>query len=92
VFVLIAYDVAERRTEKYRKLLSRYLMNAQFSVFLGDLTDVKYHELQSGIERLMHEQDRVLVVSTLNRRNVRVEHWDYQGMHIDTNHLGSGIL
>ena len=92
MFVLIAYDVSERRTEKYRKLLSRYLMNAQFSVFLGDLTDVKYAELQHDLRRLLHEQDRVLVVSTLNRRNVGVEHWDYGGMHQDTNHLGSGVL
>ena len=92
MFVLIAYDVAERRTEKYRKLLSRYMMQAQFSVFLGDLTDVKYHELQQNLKRLMHEQDRVLVVSAINRRNVRVEHWDFQGMQLDTNHLGSGIL
>lgn len=92
MFVLIAYDVAERRTEKYRKLLSRYLMNAQFSVFLGDLTDVKYDALKRDLKRLMHEQDRVLVVSTLNRRNIAVEHWDGGGIHQDTNHLGSGIL
>lgn len=92
MFVVIAYDVAAHRTEKYRKLLSRYLMGAQFSVFIGDVTEVKYQQLHNALHHLLQEQDRVLVVSTSNRRNIQVSHWTVQGETDDMNHLGSGVL
>ncbi len=92
MFVVIAYDVSAHRTEKYRKLLSRYLMGAQFSVFIGDITEVKYQQLSKALHRLLQEEDRVLVVSTSNRRNVNVSHWTRQGETEDMNHLGSGVL
>lgn len=92
MFVVIAYDVAARRTEKYRKLCSRYLMGAQFSVFLGDVTEVKYRQLSKDLHHLLQEQDWVLVVSTSNRRNIQVSHWTIHGEANDVNHLGSGVL
>ena len=92
MFVVIAYDVAAHRTEKYRKLLSRYLMGVQFSVFIGDLTEVKYQQLHGALRHLLQEQDRVLVVSTDNRRNIHVSHWTMHGEMEDINHLGSGVL
>lgn len=92
MFVVIAYDVDAHRTEQYRKLLSRYLMGSQFSVFIGDVTEVKYQKLHSALHHLLQAQDRVLVVSTSNRRNIQVSHWTIHGDSEDMNHLGSGVL
>lgn len=92
MFVVIAYDVDARRTEKYRKTLSRYLMAAQYSVFIGDITEVKYQQLSKSLHRLVKDQDRVMVVFTSNRRNIRVTHWTIEGDVEDVNHLGSALL
>ena len=92
MFVMVAYDVPAKRTEKYRKTLSRFLLSAQFSVFLGDLTEVQYRILHRDLNGLHKESDRVLIVITENRRNIRVVRWEDAGEKEETNHLGSLLL
>jgi len=39
MFAMVTYDVPAKRTEVFRKLLSRYLTHEQNSVFMGRLSE-----------------------------------------------------
>jgi CRISPR-associated protein Cas2 len=91
MFLLVAYDVPAERTEKYRKLLSRYLPQLQFSVFAGDLTETVYRKLRRDITALYEDTDRLVFMQTVNRRNIKVEILNDGISQEDTSHLGSGV-
>ncbi len=54
MFVVITYDVSSRRTEIFRKILTRFLTHEQNSVFLGDLTESSWKRAmtESGVLRI----------------------------------------
>ncbi len=72
MYVLIAYDVEAHRTRHYHKLLSRYLMQEQNSVFGGDLKEATLLRLHRELAKLAVEGDRVFQVLSENRHNVSV--------------------
>jgi CRISPR-associated protein Cas2 len=92
MFALIAYDVETSKTEKYRKLLAKYLPSIQNSVFAGDITEVKLRVLKKNIESLMSGNDKLLFLTTENRRNVVVEEVIVGKKHTDISHLGTTII
>ena len=71
----MTYDVEARRTEKFKKLLRKYLEHIQYSVFSGDLSEAKLIELRREISRLLKPNERVTEVSAANRKNVKVSHY-----------------
>lgn len=72
MFAMVAYDVPARRTEVFRKLLSRYLMHEQNSVFMGRLTEGTYRMMMADLSRVAREGERLLSVVAENQNNVRV--------------------
>ena len=72
MFVLVSYDVAAGRTEKFRRLLSRYLVHEQNSVFCGLLGRPGFREMEAGLKAGLIEGDRVLILACENRLNVNV--------------------
>jgi CRISPR-associated protein Cas2 len=92
MFLLVAYDVPAERTERYRKLLARYLPQLQYSVFAGDLTETVYRKLRQDIKKLYEDTDRLVFIETVNRRNIRVETLKDGLSQEDTSHLGSGVV
>ncbi len=72
MYVLITYDVEAKRTEKFRKLLTRYLAHEQNSVFAGDLTESKLKMLHSELGKIAVPEDRVIQIKADNRHNVEV--------------------
>lgn len=72
MFVLVSYDVAAGRTEKFRRLLSRYLVHEQNSVFCGLLGRPEYQEMETGLKAELTDADRVLMLVCKNRLNVDV--------------------
>jgi CRISPR-associated protein Cas2 len=75
MYVLITYDVEAKRTEKFKKLLRKYLDHIQYSVFSGDLSEAKLIELRRSISRLLKPGERVTEVTAANRKNVCVAHF-----------------
>lgn len=62
MYVILVYDMEEKRVGKMLKLCRRYLNWVQNSVFEGELTDVKLQELLQGAKRIMHvEKDSIIV-------------------------------
>jgi CRISPR-associated protein Cas2 len=92
MFLLVAYDVPAERTEKYRKLLSRYLPQLQYSVFAGDMTEAVYKKLRRDIKDMYQDTDRLVFIQTANRRNICVKTLIEGVIQEDTSHLGSGII
>lgn len=74
MYMLVTYDVEAKRTEKFRKLLTKYLIHEQYSVFSGDITEAKAIQLRRALSRLMIPGDRVTEVTAANRNNVTVVH------------------
>jgi len=74
MFMVMTYDVEARRTEKFKKLLRKYLNHEQYSVFTGDLTEAKAIELRRELSRLMIPGDRLTEIKAANRHNVSMVH------------------
>jgi CRISPR-associated protein Cas2 len=72
MFVLIAYDVTANRTRRFHKMLSRYLMHEQNSLFAGDLSDGTLKRLHHDLARIARTEDRIFQVIAENRHNVSV--------------------
>jgi CRISPR-associated protein Cas2 len=75
MYVLMTYDVKAKRTDKFKKLLRKYLDHVQFSVFCGDLPEGKLIELRREVSRLLEQGERITEVTAQNRKNVRVAHY-----------------
>ncbi len=73
------YDVQAKRTEKFKKLLRKYLEHIQNSVFSGDLPESKLIELRRSISLLLLPEENVTEISALNRKNVTVAHYVKHG-------------
>ena len=72
MLVLVSYDVAAGRTERFRRLLSRYPVHEQSSVFCGLLGQPELREMETGLKAELTDADRVLMLVCENRLNVDV--------------------
>jgi CRISPR-associated protein Cas2 len=62
MYVIIVYDVEEKRVAKVCKFLRQYLHWVQNSVFEGELTEGKLKEVQIGLKkRIKADKDSVLI-------------------------------
>lgn len=92
MFLVVCYDVPARRTEIYRKLLGRYLIWMQNSVFSGDLTEIAYKRMRHDIQEIMDDDDKLAFISTENRHNIDVETVKRKVFSSCDSHQGSTTL
>jgi CRISPR-associated protein Cas2 len=63
MYVILVYDIGEKRVGKMLKLCRKYLSWIQNSVFEGDITEVKLKELILSAEKIMRkEEDDSLII------------------------------
>lgn len=74
MYMLMTYDVQAKRTDRFKKLLRRYLTHTQFSVFSGDISEANAIELRRALSQLMIADDRVTEITAANRKNIQVVH------------------
>jgi CRISPR-associated protein Cas2 len=72
--MLMTYDVNAKRTEKFKKLLRRYLNHDQNSVFSGDITQAEAIRLHRELSQLIIIGDKLTEITAANRRNIQVAH------------------
>jgi CRISPR-associated protein Cas2 len=62
MYVILVYDIEEKRVGKMLKLCRRYLNWIQNSVFEGELTDIKLKQLlyEAG-EIMVKEKDSIII-------------------------------
>ena len=75
MYMLMTYDVEAKRTERFKKLLRRYLIHEQFSVFSGDITEANAIRLRRQLSQLIIPGDRITEVTAANRQNIEVVHF-----------------
>lgn len=65
MYVILVYDIGEKRVGKMLKLCRQYLNWIQNSVFEGELTEVKLTELKTKAKKIMDsEVDSLIVFSS----------------------------
>lgn len=62
MYVILVYDIGERRVTKMLKLCRKYLNWIQNSVFEGEITEVKLLELKIKASEIMDEEYDSLII------------------------------
>lgn len=62
MYVILVYDIGERRVGRMLKLCRQYLNWIQNSVFEGEITPVKLKELKARARKLMKEEEDSLII------------------------------
>lgn len=62
MYVILVYDIEEKRVNKMLKLCRVYLNWIQNSVFEGEITAVKLRELKSRAKTIMDQQEDSLII------------------------------
>ena len=60
MYVILVYDVDQKRTAKMLKLCRRYLSWIHNSVFEGEISEVQLKQLTSEARNLMDEKDSLI--------------------------------
>ncbi|GLI52438.1 CRISPR-associated endonuclease Cas2 [Thermodesulfovibrio yellowstonii] len=71
-YLIVTYDIAEERVNKVRKILKKYFMWVQNSVFEGEITEGKLLKCKLELEKVIDKEvDSVYFYSLENRLNYR---------------------
>ena len=62
MYIILVYDIGERRVGKMLKLCRQYLNWIQNSVFEGEITEVKLKELIIKARKIMNEENDSLIL------------------------------
>lgn len=62
MYVILVYDIGEKRVARMLKLCRRYLHWIQNSVFEGEVTEVQLRELLHEARKMMKMQEDSLIV------------------------------
>ena len=62
MYIILVYDIGEKRVGKMLKLCRKYLNQIQNSVFEGEITEVKFKELIHEAKKIMDEEQDSLII------------------------------
>ncbi len=68
MYVILVYDIGEKRVAKMLKLCRRYLNWIQNSVFEGEITEARLRSLRSQARDIMEESDSLIVFKSREER------------------------
>jgi len=69
MYIILVYDVAEKRVGKMLKLCRKYLHWIQNSVFEGELSDVQLTELKLKASKIMDDEtDSIIIFKSRNEK------------------------
>jgi CRISPR-associated protein Cas2 len=69
MYVILVYDVGEKRVGKMLKLCRKYLHWIQNSVFEGEITEVKLKELVHRAKQIMDTKtDSIILFKSMNEK------------------------
>lgn len=83
MYIIVTYDVQEKKCCKMMKILRKYLYHTQNSVFEGELTPRQEKKLREQIRNITDEKDKVVFYYTFNNKQMKKEY--VRGEKIITN-------
>ncbi len=85
MYIILVYDMGEKRVGKMLKLCRKYLNWIQNSVFEGEITEVKLKELQYEAKAIMNmEEDSIIVFKSRNEKWLEKEITGKEKNDLDT--------
>lgn len=69
MYVILMYDIGEKRVGKMLRLCRKYLNWIQNSVFEGELSDVKLRELKILASEIMKKEEDSLIIFSNRQSN-----------------------
>ena len=73
MYVILVYDVDQKRTSKMLKLCRRYLSWIQNSVFEGQISEVQLKQLALEAKRVMEDEDSLIVFKSRDEKWIQKE-------------------
>ena len=73
MYVILVYDVDQKRTSKMLKLCRRYLSWIQNSVFEGEISEVQLKQLALEAKRVMEDEDSLIVFKSRDEKWLQKE-------------------
>ncbi len=74
MYIILAYDVNQKRVGKVLKICRKYLVHTQKSVFEGSITESKLKKLKEEIKRTINcETDSICIYTMLSCSNMAKE-------------------
>lgn len=73
MYVILVYDVDQKRTSKILKLCRRYLSWIQNSVFEGEVSEVQLKQLTLEAKEIMEDKDSLIVFKSRDERWLQKE-------------------
>jgi len=68
MYIILVYDVGQKRVAKMLKLCRRYLTWIQNSVLEGELTEVQLKQLKAEAKEIMKKEDSLIIFSSKDER------------------------
>jgi CRISPR-associated protein Cas2 len=84
MYVILVYDIGEKRVVKMLKLCRRYLNWIQNSVFEGEITEVKLKELKHEANNIMKDEDSLIIFKSRDERWLEKEILGEEKNKLDT--------
>ncbi|MDX9771243.1 MAG: CRISPR-associated endonuclease Cas2 [Tenuifilaceae bacterium] len=84
MYIILVYDVNQKRTGKMLKLCRKYLNWIQNSVFEGEITEVKLKELKHRADEIMDDEDSLILFKSRESKWLEKEVLGQERSSIDT--------
>lgn len=85
MYVILVYDVGEKRVGKMLRLVRKYLSWIQNSVFEGEITDVKLKELKFQAKEIIDlNTDSLIIFASRNEKWLEKEIVGNERSSVDT--------
>ena len=83
MYIILVYDIGEKRVAKMLKLCRKYLNWIQNSVFEGEITEVKLKELKFKAKEIMLPTDSLIIFTSRNDKWLEKEIIGHERSSID---------
>ncbi len=74
MFVIMSYDVGEKRVRKANKISKKYLQPIQRSLFEGYITEKQLKNLKQELEKIiLPDHDKVMIYKIFNNKMLETD-------------------
>ncbi|GAB6168084.1 CRISPR-associated endonuclease Cas2 [Clostridium carnis] len=71
MFIVLTYDIGEKRINRVRKILKRYITWTQNSVFEGEITEAKLQKCLTEVyKNINKDEDSIYIYRIKNSNNI----------------------